>query len=317
MLYVFNTLAPIGLLMLCGLLLRRFAFAPPVFFRGINRLVYWVALPALLLDKTSRPMESGAEAIRIFGLLATVTFACVLLGYLATRLFRVPARAVGAFVQGAFRGNLAYIGIPVVLFSLDSAPVETAQIVGTAAVLALAPLIPIYNIIAVLVLVTGSPSCEAPRTPRANIAHIALNILTNPLLLACGAGLLLAFSDIMLPLFARRSLTATGQMALPLSLMAMGASLTIGSLNSRLPHVLGAACIKVLIAPLLGLLIGRWFGLDGLSLRAALIFLACPTAVASYVMAEQLGSDADLAAHIVLLSTLLAFPGLAMVLLLT
>ncbi len=34
------------------------------FFRGINRLVYWVALPALLLDKTSRPMESGAEAIR-------------------------------------------------------------------------------------------------------------------------------------------------------------------------------------------------------------------------------------------------------------
>lgn len=317
MIYVINTLAPIALLILCGALLRRFRFAPAVFFNGINRLVYWVALPALLLDKTSQPLVSGAEAIRMFGLLVTVTLACVLLGYLATWRLRIPSGSVGAFVQGAFRGNLAYIGLPVVMFSLEGAPSDIALAIGAASVLALAPLIPIYNIIAVLVLVFGATSRDAARTTRASILLITRNILTNPLLLACAAGLWLAMSGIALPLFARRGLTAMGQMALPLSLIAIGASLTLVRANHRMSHVLGAASIKILIAPFLGWLLGPWFGLAGLSLRAALIFLACPTAVVSYVMADQLGNDAELAGRIVLFTTLLAFPGLAMALLLT
>ncbi len=317
MLYVFNTLAPIGLLILSGLLLRRFGFAPPVFFSGLNRLVYWVALPALLLDKTSRPLESGDVALRIFGLLTAVTLACVVLGYLAARVLRLPLKSMGVFIQGSFRGNLAYIGLPVVLFSLESMPAEIAQPVATAAVLALAPLIPIYNILAVLVLVSAQSRGERTRPPHVMALHVVRNVLTNPLLLSCVAGLLLAYSGIGMPVFVRRGLTATGRMALPLSLIAIGACLTADNLDRHVARALTAASVKVLLAPLLGLLLGPWFGLQDLPLRAALIFLACPTAVASFVMAEQLGGDAELAGHIVLLTTVLSLPGLALVLLLT
>jgi predicted permease len=49
-------------------------------------------------------------------------------------------------------------------------------------------------------------------------------------------------------------------------------------------------------------------------MRIALIYLACPTAVASFVMAEQMGSDHDLSSGIVVASIFLALPALAIVL---
>jgi len=49
----------------------------------------------------------------------------------------------------------------------------------------------------------------------------------------------------------------------------------------------------------------------------ALIFLACPSATVTYIMAQQMGADDGLAANIVVLSTLLALPSLAVVLTLT
>ena len=48
-----------------------------------------------------------------------------------------------------------------------------------------------------------------------------------------------------------------------------------------------------------------------------LLYLACPAAVTSYVMADQMGADKDLAGAIVVLSTFYAFPAMAVVLLLT
>jgi predicted permease len=48
----------------------------------------------------------------------------------------------------------------------------------------------------------------------------------------------------------------------------------------------------------------------------AMLYLSCPTAVATYVMADQMGADRELAAGSIVLSTLLAFPAMAAILLL-
>jgi hypothetical protein len=45
----------------------------------------------------------------------------------------------------------------------------------------------------------------------------------------------------------------------------------------------------------------------------ALIMLACPTAVASYVLSEQLGGDSALSAGAVVVSTILSIASLAAV----
>ena len=54
----------------------------------------------------------------------------------------------------------------------------------------------------------------------------------------------------------------------------------------------------------------------GDNLLIAVLFAATPTAVASFVMADQMGADRNLAAAVIVVSTLLAFPALAVVMLL-
>ena len=78
---------------------------------------------------------------------------------------------------------------------------------------------------------------------------------------------------------------------------------------------LAAALLKVGLMPVVGFFIARAFGLEGALLTVCLLYLTTPTAVASYVMANQMGADADLAAAIIVIGTVLAFPALAGVLL--
>ena len=47
--YIINSIAPIFLLIALGKILRKTSFFPEDFFKGLNRLVFWFALPALLV----------------------------------------------------------------------------------------------------------------------------------------------------------------------------------------------------------------------------------------------------------------------------
>ncbi|MCA9871792.1 MAG: AEC family transporter, partial [Anaerolineae bacterium] len=62
---VVNVLAPIFLLIGLGLFLRRQRFASEDFFRNLNRLIYWVALPALLFTKTATALPQLDAAVGI------------------------------------------------------------------------------------------------------------------------------------------------------------------------------------------------------------------------------------------------------------
>jgi predicted permease len=52
----------------------------------------------------------------------------------------------------------------------------------------------------------------------------------------------------------------------------------------------------------------RWAGLDGLALKATVLIAATPTAVVSYVMAREMDGDEQLAAALIIGTTLAALP---------
>ena len=106
-------------------------------------------------------------------------------------------------------------------------------------------------------------------------------------------------------------------MTTPLALISIGAGLALVSARAGLALAVAAALIKVGVAPLIGYLVAPHIGLTPVELRVALIFLACPAASASYIMAQMMGADDTLAGTIILASTVLSFPALSVVLLAT
>lgn len=309
---VVNILAPIFLLIGLGLVLRRQGFASEEFFRNLNRLIYWVALPALLFIKTASALPALDAAVGIIITLLGSMLVCIAAGYLLAWRLRLNQRATASFVQGAYRGNIAFVGLPVTLYALASVGRGTPE-VEALVLLALAPVIPVYNVAAVIVLAGATPAASRPGGQQ--LAAVLRGIATNPLIIACLAGLAVAYSGLVLPEALTRTLDLLGELALPGALLAMGAGLRLRAIRTGGIAATAASLVKVLVAPLTGWLIARLIGLTGPPLMIALLLLAMPTAVASYVMAQAMGADDTLASSIVMISTLLAIPVLSVILL--
>jgi len=307
----FPTLAPIFLMVLLGWGMHRSRRLPEGFFSGLNTLTFYVGLPSLLLvGIATAPIEPG-PALRIFYVLLVATTIITALAYLVACGMRLPHATTASFVQASMRGNLAYIGLPVLFYALESIPSDTSSM-RASAMLVLAPSVPLYNIACVIILAHGASRGNGEKP---SVMRIAYKVLRNPLLIACILGLLLSLTGLGLPVTIERTLRPLGQMALPLALFSIGASFTQGNLLARLGTASWvSAILKVALMPLLGYVCIRIFGLSELEGLVALILLACPTAVSSYVMAEQMEADADLAGSAILTSTLLAMPALAIVL---
>ena len=305
--HIFNTLAPIFVLMGLGALLCRFRFLDDGAVNTLNRCCYWIGLPALLLHKIGfESAPAGAGGRTALALLAATGILLALAGGTGI-LLRQPARQLATFMHVVFRGNLAYVGLPVVIFAFARHPDGSAA--GPIAATGLGVCVVVYNIAAVIMHLTAAHRLNATAMRR-----IAASMATNPLLLACLAGFAWQATGLPAPLFLDRSLVLAGQFALPLALLSVGCALVTTPLRFvALPAVI-AAVLKNAAGPLAGLLAARLSGLPPLETGVVCILMATPTAIASYILTEQLHGDSRLAAGTIAASTLLSIPGLAVVL---
>jgi len=148
------------------------------------------------------------------------------------------------------------------------------------------------------------------------VRTIAWQLVTNPLLLASGMGVAVAATGFALPAWLHQSIAVVGQMALPLALLCIGGTLIIIPLHGKRTNAFLASLLKIAVAPLLAWPIARWIGLTPDETRVALLFLATPTAAASFTLAGKLGGDEALAASSVVTSTVLSILSLTAVLIL-
>ncbi|MFQ5709001.1 MAG: AEC family transporter [bacterium] len=302
---IINSLAPVFTVIALGAILRKSNFLSANFIDGMIRLTYWVGLPCLLFYKIASATSAGARTGQIFLVLVVGMISSLILAYAFGRLLRMPGESIGTFIQASFRGNLAFIGLPVILYGLSGKAGSEMQDLNAAAVLVLAAMVPIYNLLSVVVLLVGRKRLDWPAFKK-----MLLQIVTNPLLIACLIGILFLKLAWGLPEALWRSSMAIGQMSLPLALLSIGGTLANVELRGRWHLPLVASLIKVGAAPTAGYFAAGLLGLASGEARIALIYLACPTAAASFVLADQLGGDRTLAASAVLLSTLLAMASL-------
>lgn len=302
---VFAALAPLALLVLCGAFLSRMRWLERAFWQQVDLLIYWIALPSLILSKILQAPMTGSSTLPVSGLLVGVSVVVAALCWITVRLLRRPAAEVGVLAQAGMRGNLAFVGLPV----LDMASRGDAALMARAA-LVMAPTILVYNLTSVLALVLAQHRLDGGALWRA-----FKSMLTNPLLLACALGLLISSLSAPIPAPLLESLRLLGQTASPLALLSLGTALMIYPVGRYWSGALIAALIKLLIVPL-ALYGGAWLlGLPPSDQLILLVFGACPTAVASYVIASQLGGDRGLAAACIVLTTLLSLLSLGAVLL--
>jgi len=279
-------LFPIIALIALGHMLKRLGMPGTDVWRGIEALVYYVLFPALLFGTlASRPIDLGAG-----GTMILVGFGFILGGMLlglAARPWLAPSpQAFASVFQCSFRFN-TYIGMALLggVFGAD----------GIAAFALLAGfLIPLANVASVWAL------AHHGRQP------ILRELVRNPFILATFTGLGWSALGLPLPDLALATLIFLGEPALPLGLLATGASLTFLLEPRQKALVAYFIAAKLLGVPAIALGLALLTGLQGEYLAAAVMLAALPPASSAYILATRMGGDGPLVAATVGAATLIA-----------
>ncbi len=206
-------------------------------------------------------------------------------------------------------GSSTSAGLPVILYALIIGA-ENSRLIDAAS-MAVAPMIPFVNLLSIVVMGGGEAGDKGIVR---RLLMILKKILLNPLIIACISGLLVSYLGITLPSLLNRSLDSLGNMALPLALLSIGAGLSFGSLKGTVFPTVTAAFFNVFLLPVVGYLCSRYFGLSDNYTLIAMIFLACPTAAATFVYAREMDGDHIFAGNVIVLSTLFSIISLGLVL---
>lgn len=292
---ILNIVLPVFTVIALGWGLRRVKLIDAQFLHQTNRLVYYVCLPLLLFYK----IGTADFSANFNGRLVAASIAAVALtfvgSYLYTALRHYPAAARGVFSQGAFRGNIAYIGLAITLNAYGETGLTRAGIL-------MGFLVPFLNFFAIFALLLPHRGDGEQRDRMFWLRQIAL----NPLILASFLGIVWSFFALPVPLLLDRSLKIATGMALPLALLAIGGSFSVERLRGDLGKAVLAAGAKLIWMPLLAALLLIGLGVRGMDLGIGVLIAGTPAATANYIMAHQLKGDAELAGTIVMLSTLLS-----------
>lgn len=287
-----GALGPLFLLILLGAVLGYGRWPSDTFWPQMERLIYFVLFPAMLVGTLATADVSQVPVGRLaLVLLGAMALFGLLLWRLRGWLQLTPAAFTSVF-QGAVRFN-TYVGVA-------GAAALHGSLGATTAAVAVALMVPVVNVMCVASFVA------AGTLGGASVGKSAMALIKNPLILACLAGIGLNLSGVGLPGWSQDTVALLGRAALPLGLVAVGVALRPAALLRIDRGVLATNSVKLLLMPALVLALTWILQLDPVSRDVALLFAALPTATSAYILARQLGGDAELMAAIITGQTLLA-----------
>jgi len=291
--FSFNAVIPIFLVMGIGFAVRKLNIINESTTRQMNALVFRIALPVMLFN-TVHGSDYSQLIDRKFILFLVISiisffFICWIIAAKSIKDNKIK----GTFIQGSFRGNYVILGVALSTEVLGFTP--AIAVTGVVLVVLL------FNILSVIILtIYGEQKIESKNV----IMTIIKSIVTNPLIIGILAGVALTLLNIEIIPLLNTPINMVSSLATPLALLVIGASIDFSKIKSRLKLTFFASALKLIIKPAIFVPLAIWAGISPEGIVVLFVLYAAPTAIVSYVMASNMGTDEHLASSIVIFSSL-------------
>jgi len=277
-------LLPDFALILLGAAIRRWMHLGDHFWSGVEKLVYFIFFPALLINAISKTRLDLAAALPLLTTAFATMAGGMLLGLLPKLLTRMPPLTFASLFQCGYRFN-SYIALAVGGMLFGSPGIATMGLIVGAAV-------PLVNLVSVWMLA------------RHGEVGLWREVARNPLIWGTAAGFLLNLAGFMPPAPIQAFLGRLADAAIALGLIAVGAALRLESAPGVRAFSLWLLAVKLLALPTMAFVIGRYLGLSGLNFQVVVLFAALPTASSAYILAMRMGGDGRSVAWLISATTL-------------
>ncbi|WP_228384700.1 AEC family transporter [Rhodocyclus gracilis] len=279
-------LVPDFSLILLGALIRRRMSLGDDFWVGLEKLVYFILFPALLVNAIMRTPLDLAAALPLLTVAFLTLGAGMLLALLPRYVGALQGLAFASVFQCGFRFN-SYIALAVAGMLYGQAGIAAMGLVVGAAV-------PLANFAAVAMLA------------RHGEAGLWREVARNPLIWATAGGFVLNLAGFVPPAPLQVFLGRLADASIALGLLTVGAALRWRGQSGVLGTSVYLLAIKLLVLPLAALGLAHACGLSGLYLEIVVLFAALPTASSAYILAMRMGGDGASVAWLISASTLLS-----------
>ena len=284
---------PLFILILTGYFLARIKLLNTNFLKVGNEFCFKCLLPVLLFSNIyhsdfSTLFHPKLIAFLVLGLVGLLLALFLLIPFIV----KENARR-GVVIQALFRGNYLLFGVPVcqALYGTEGASL---------AAMSAAFVIPIFNFCCVVILAVFD------HTKKFSLGNTIGKIVTNPLIIGSVLGILAVVFQVQIPEVIETPMTQIAGMATPLALIILGGDFKIKGALSNFKYVFLTTVGRLLCVPMIMLSIAVALGFEAAPLAVLIVVFASPIAVSSYVMAKNANADYELAAQLIVVTSLFA-----------
>ncbi len=277
-------LLPDFALILLGAAIRRWMHLGDHFWNGVEKLVYFILFPALLINAIVKTRLDLGAALPLLATALAAMVGGMLLGLLAKPVARLPELTFASLFQCGYRFN-SYIALAVAGMLFGAPGIATMGLIVGAAV-------PLANLVSVWMLA------------RHGEVGLWREVARNPLIWGTAAGFLLNLAGFVPPPPLQAFLGRLADASIALGLITVGAALHLEGMPGVRGISLWLLAVKLLALPLIAAVVGRLFGLEGLNYQVVVLFAALPTASSAYILAMRMGGDGRSVAWLISATTL-------------
>lgn len=272
-----------------GFILRRIGFLKEEDVGLLNKIIIYIALPALifLAVRASKPALSLAK-IPLLGIV--VMTLCLLVAIVAGRILRLPGKTLGAFLIAAAMGNTGYLGFPITLGVFGEKNLVKAVFYDFGTVVF------IFTVGIIIAQMLGEGD------KKGGVLSALKEFLIFPSTVALVLGLLL--HSIPLPKFLLGSLTYLSQATVPLIMLTIGLSLRSEGLSKYALPLSFLVIIKLILSPFFAYWVGSLAGFAGQTLGVFVLEASMPAVMLSLIIGLKYKLDVHFLPSAILVSTI-------------
>lgn len=322
---VLGVTLPVFVVIAIGYFIRRKKIISEEHVPVLNKLTYNFGLSSLVFIQISKNKFSDIFNAGLIKVIFPSYFTYILIIFCAFFFTKIKIRTRSAIIVSSFRNNMAFIGMPVLLYAFGRLASAKASVV-------IAILLPLnFLLTAIFFQVfsikkagsgTGSSGLKTAggdssavssqaaisnETGKINAGKLLKEMLLDPVVIAVAAGILVSYFNIRLPKPVINIFDILSDIAVPLALISIGASFKFFHIRSNFKYITIVSTAKLIFFPLIAFLFGKYvFKLESLDLISTCILFATPVAVATYIQAQKYDADLDFISSAIITSTILS-----------
>ncbi len=290
----FLHILPIFFIASLGWILKRHFLSSEEFWKGLEKLSYFIFTPCIIFNNTSIHGIGGGVMVKM---IICLILSCSIFGfgliYFNNRTSGDPLKFTSVF-QGSFRFNsLIFLSLAQALYG--SKGLEAAAIIAVYMIIFTNfAIILIYNLYLVQYDSDGT----------INILQILKNVFLTPVILSSIAGFIFNFLNLKLHIVMQLSLVNISNGALTMGILIAGARIKFALTSENIRYVYICTIGKMVIFPIITIIICQIFLIPDYLKTIAVLYACMPAGSSSYVVAKFYGGDTESMLSIITTTTI-------------